>query len=142
MSDGQHRTISLFLDANILISAAWKDGTEISHIWRFADIRLITSQYVMGEVQRNLRQIGQIERLRKLMRSVQIIYVDEGFDLPEARLLPEKDRPILAAAVQTTADYLVSGDKKHFTPFFGSVIRGVRVISPPQLLAALRLGSL
>jgi predicted nucleic acid-binding protein len=142
MSHGPHRVISLFLDANILISAAWKDDTEISHIWRFAGIRLLTSQYVMGEVQRNLLRIDQIERLRKLIRSVHILQIDDDLDLPEAHLLPIKDRPVLAGAVQARADYLVSGDKKHFTPLFGSTIRSVRVISPPELLAALRKGSL
>ena len=62
MSHGSRRILSLFLDANVLISAAWKEGTEISHVWSFEGIQLLTSSYVMGEVQRNLPAIDQVTR--------------------------------------------------------------------------------
>jgi len=129
----------LFLDANVLISAAWKDGCEVAQIWQMKGIRLITSNFVMGEVQRNLHQVGQIERLRGLMRSVQIVSFSELLEIPEATALPEKDRPVLAGAVQARADHLVSGDKRHFGPLYGKIIRGVRITAPSELLAVLRL---
>ena len=142
MSEGSHRIITLFLDANIIISAAWKDGTEIARIWSFDGIQLLTSNYVMGEVSRNLPAIDQVERLRRLMLSVRIVSIDESIKLPEAALLPLKDRPVLIGAVQAGADYLVSGDKKHFGVLFGASVRGTRVISPPELLSALHQGTL
>lgn len=142
MSHGSRRILTLFLDANIIISAAWKEGTEISHLWRFESISLLTSSYVMGEVQRNLPAIDQITRLRHLMRSVRILTLDDSIELPEASVLPEKDRPVLAGAVQSGTNYLVSGDKKHFGPLFGVSIRGTTVIPPPDLLSALREGRL
>jgi predicted nucleic acid-binding protein len=129
---------TLFLDANVLVSAAWKQDAEIALIWQMKDARLITSGYVMGEVQRNLHQVSQIERLRALMRSVRIVSFDYAPDLPEAAELPEKDRPVLSAAVQSQADHLVSGDKKHFGPWCGKRIRGVRITAPTELLALLR----
>ena len=129
----------LFLDANVLISAAWKEGGEIALIWQMEGVLLITSNYVMGEVQRNLHQVGQIERLRALMRSVQIVSFEKLHDLPEAMALPEKDRPVLAGAVQAKADHLVSGDKRHFGPWYGKSIHGVRITAPTELLAVLRL---
>jgi predicted nucleic acid-binding protein len=129
---------TLFLDANILISAAWKQGSEIAQIWQMPGTRLVTSNFVMGEVQRNLRQVEQIERLRVLMRSVQITPSEKTLDIPEALILPEKDRPVLIGAILAKADLLVSGDKKHFGPLYGSVIRGVRITAPSELLAILR----
>jgi predicted nucleic acid-binding protein len=132
-------TATLFLDANVLISAAWKEGSEIALIWQMSGVRLITSSYVMGEVQRNLHQVGQIERLRVLMRSVQIVSSETLPDLPDAIALPEKDRPILAGAIQAQADHLVSGDKKHFGPLYGKIISGVRITAPSELLTVLRL---
>jgi len=131
---------TLFLDANVLISAAWREGTEIALIWQLKGVRLITSNYVMGEVQRNLHQVGQIERLRGLMRSVQIVSFENLPEIPEAIALPEKDRPVLAGAIQAHADHLVSGDKKHFGPLYGMSIRGVRITAPGELLAVLRRG--
>jgi predicted nucleic acid-binding protein len=132
-------TATLFLDANVLISAAWKEGSEIALIWQMSGVRLITSSYVMGEVQRNLHQVGQIERLRVLMRSVQIVSSETLPDLPDAIALPEKDRPVLAGAIQAQADHLVSGDKKHFGPLYGKIVSGVRITAPSELLAVLRL---
>ena len=132
-------TTTLFLDANVLISAAWKEGSEIALIWQMSGVRLITSSYAMGEVQRNLHQVGQIERLRVLMRSVQIVSSETLPDLPDAIALPEKDRPVLAGAIQAQADHLVSGDKKHFGPLYGKIVSGVRITAPSELLAVLRL---
>ena len=132
-------TTILFLDANVLISAAWKEGSEIAQIWQMEGVRLVTSNYVMGEVQRNLHQVSQIERLRGLMRLVQIVSSDKPLDIPELIALPEKDRPVLAGAIQAQADHLVSGDKRHFGPLYGKSICGVRITAPSELLAALRL---
>jgi len=128
---------TLFLDANVLISAAWRDGCEIAQIWQIPGVRLITSNYVMGEVQRNLPRIDQIERLRKLLRTVQVLTFEVLPEIDDVAL-PLKDMPVLAGAVLAKADFLVSGDKKHFGPLFGSVVRGVRIIAPTELLSALR----
>jgi predicted nucleic acid-binding protein len=130
---------TIFLDANVLISAAWKEGSEIALIWQMEGVRLITSNYVMGEVQRNLHQVSQIERLRGLMRVVQIVSFGDLPGIPEAVMLSEKDRPILAGAIQAKADHLLSGDRKHFGPWYGTVICGVRITAPTELLAVLRL---
>lgn len=130
--------VTLFLDANIIISAAWKAEAEVALIWTLPEARLVTSTYCMNEVQRNLPRIEQIERLRELMRSVQILHFDQRIDPPESLILPEKDRPVLAAAVQAGADHLVTGDKRHFGPWFSKTIAGVRVTPPTELLAVLR----
>lgn len=138
MSLGADSVEALFLDANVLISAAWKEGAEVALLWRFERVRLITSGYVLGEVQRNLHQASQIERLRTLMGSVQIHYFEDLPDILESLSLPTKDRPVLAGAVAARADHLVTGDKKHFGPFYGTRIHGVRITPPSELLAVLR----
>jgi predicted nucleic acid-binding protein len=130
---------TLFLDANILISAAWKEESEIAQIWRMERVRLVTSNFVMGAVQRNLHQVAQIERLRVLMRRVRILTFERLPDIDEAFELPEKDRPVLAGAIQAKAGHLVTGDKRHFGPLYGKSIRGVRITAPSELLALLRL---
>lgn len=141
MTSSTGLSMTLFLDANILISAAWKEACEIALIWQMKGVRLITSNYVMGEVQRNLHQTGQIERLRGLLRSVEIVPLAALPDIPEAESLPQKDRPVLAGAIQAEASHLVSGDKRHFGPLYGRTIQGVRITAPSELLAVLRSGS-
>jgi hypothetical protein len=37
------------------------------------------------------------------------------------------------------SDHLVSGDKKHFGPWYGKIIHGVWITAPTELLAVLRL---
>jgi predicted nucleic acid-binding protein len=130
--------VIFFLDANVLISAAWKPNAEVATIWQFEGVRLITSIHVMAEVQRNLPQLSQIERLRGLMTFVDLLHLPELVESPreisELMLLPQKDRHVLAAAIHVHADYLITGDKKHFSQWFGKTLHGVKIEPPTDLL--------
>lgn len=134
----RRRPTVLFLDANVLVSAAWKEASEIAKIWKLEGVKLVTSAYVMGEVLRNLHEISQIERLRGLMRTVKVLTPEKLPDLAEVEALPEKDRPVLAGAIAVRADHLISGDKRHFGALYGKRILGVRITAPPDLLGVLR----
>jgi predicted nucleic acid-binding protein len=46
-----------------------------------------------------------------------------------------KDRPILAAAISASLDYLVTGDKHHFAHLYGMAISGVQIINPTDFLS-------
>ena len=135
--------IILFLDANILISAALKPNAEVAGIWQLEGVRLVTSIYIMAEVQRNLPQLSQIERLRHLMTSVEMLLFSELPELlpeiPEFLQLPTKDCHVLAAAIQAKADFLITGDKKHLGLWFGTRIAGVRIEPPSALLGFFHL---
>jgi predicted nucleic acid-binding protein len=139
----QSVSVTFFLDANVLISAAWKANAEVAAIWQLEGVKLLTSIYVMAEVQRNLPQVSQIERLRGFMTSAEVLLFPELSktqpEIPELLLLPVKDRHVLAAAIHAKADYLITGDKKHFSQWFGKTIGGVRIEPPTDLLRFFRL---
>jgi hypothetical protein len=62
-----------------------------------------------------------------------------GAQLPELVKLPEKDRPVLAAAIEHRCEILVTGDRTHFGALYGKAIAGVTVLSP-AMLAEIILG--
>jgi len=48
--------------------------------------------------------------------------------------LPEKNLPVLMAAVSAGADYLITGDVSHFGRHFGKTVRGVQILMPRDYL--------
>lgn len=124
----------LFLDANVLFSAAYREDAGLRLLWELRDAELITSGYALEEARRNLESAEQERRLGELAEDLQVVGEAESAALPEDLELPEKDRPILWAAVRSEATHLVTGDHSHFGPYFGSEIAGVRVIRPARLL--------
>jgi predicted nucleic acid-binding protein len=118
----------LFLDANILFSAAYRQDAGIGRLWHFDDIKLITSPYAAEEARINLTERDQRQRLETLLERVGVV---TGVSrLPSGIKLPEKDRPILQAAIQARATHLLTGDKRHFGRYFGKRYGGVLVLAP------------
>jgi predicted nucleic acid-binding protein len=132
------RRLRLFLDANVLISAAWKDSSKVARIWHIHGIQLITSEYVLNECHRNPPFSHQQQRLDRLLLSVRIVPFPAGAQIEDPPGdLPSKDQPVLAAAVFARADFLVTGDIRHFGKWYGSSVMGVRIEPPgsfPEIL--------
>ena len=53
------------------------------------------------------------------------------------RSLPEKDRPVLAAAIDLRCQALITGDRTHFGTLYGKTVGGVTIHSPRSLAEAL-----
>jgi uncharacterized protein len=137
MSAATARRVRLFLDANVLVSAAWKEGSRVTSLWQIPSVELITSNLILIECERNLLLPGQSERLAQLLRSVRVIEFQRVPSLASPSRLPEKDRHVLAAAVLARAHYLVTGDFRHFGAWYGRKLAGVRVEPPgsfPRIL--------
>lgn len=128
----------LFLDANILFSAARSDGAvrELLRIILAAGHERHVSAYVIEEARRNLMvktPAGVVELEALLLNlhqsAVQVPKRMLETDLP----LPDKDKPVLAAAISLGCDVLVTGDRTHFGPLYGRSIHGVAIHSPRSL---------
>ncbi len=122
----------LFLDANILFSAAYRAGAGPAAFWKLPDVVLCSSRYALEEARINSNQPSQKERLTRLERRVQL------FDAAPRRLppgisLPEKDVPILLAALEARATHLITGDVRHFGSHFGRRIEGILVQAPARI---------
>ncbi|TPV94876.1 MAG: hypothetical protein B7733_13140 [Myxococcales bacterium FL481] len=96
---------------------------------------MVTSDYALCEAARNLDTDEQKARLEAFSSSV-IICADlpqTGFLYSEISL-PEKDWPILLAAMESGSTHLLTGDKKHFGEYFNTEISGVRIMRPAEYL--------
>ena len=121
----------LFLDANVLLSAAWRPGAALQRLWRLDGVELLSSGYAVAEARRNLETAAQRGRLTRLLRRVHLIE-PEHFTLPRGIRLPEKDLPILLAAIDGGATHLLTGDWEHFGPYFRQGIGGVVILPPAE----------
>ncbi|MCL4817775.1 MAG: PIN domain-containing protein [Vicinamibacteria bacterium] len=132
----------VFLDANVLFSAAAHDGAarELCRRLHVAGHELVADAFVIEEARRNLAaKVGGAtawEAIRALLAETPAATADQRLP-PEASGLAEKDRPVLVAAIVHRCDYLVTGDRTHFGFLFGRRVGGVRVASLRQLAEAL-----
>lgn len=124
----------VFLDANVLYSAAYLELTGLARLWSLTDTQLLSSAYASEEARRNLAldRPEALPRLKRLVESVSTVDPPLGLELPETIRLDPKDQPILLAAIHGNADYLLSGDARHFEHLYGKRIEGVVVLRPAQ----------
>src|SRR5215469_17063870 len=123
----------LFLDANILFSAAYRQDSGLVQFWRLKDTRLCSSRYALEEARINLEENEQRRRLEKLARHVHL-YDAATRELPAGLSLPEKDVPIFLAAIEASATHLITGDIRHFGLYFSKQIVGILVLPPADYL--------
>jgi hypothetical protein len=101
-------------------------------------VELVTSAYAWEEAYRNLPRKEQWERLAALAPGLRIVQERGAWPLPADVILPEKDRPILAAAILSGATHLITGDATHFGIWYGKRIGNLLVLKPAAYLQARR----
>jgi len=126
----------LFLDANVLFSAAYREESPLRRLWRQPRAELITSAYALVEVERHL-DAERKRRLLDLVQGMEIVPDVPTDDLPPGIALRDKDAPILVAAIAASATHLITGDRRDFGSLFGRKVGGVLVLPPRSYLASL-----
>jgi hypothetical protein len=123
----------VFLDANVLFSAAYRVNAGLLKFWKLKNVALCSSHYALEEARINLEQDIQKRRLEKLAGAIEFFDpIPRG--LPRDVILPEKDVPILLAAIAARSTYLLTGDVHHFGQYFGKSIEGMLVLPPGDYL--------
>src|SRR5450432_1812400 len=108
----------IFLDANVLFFAAKSDGAirQLLALLIDAGHECWADGYVIEEARRNL-----------LTKAPEAVHVLDAFlarmnlaaahsisaTIEAAQVVPEKDRPVLVAAIRLKCDVLVTGDRTH-----------------------------
>ena len=125
----------VFVDANILFSAAYREDAGLLRLWHIREVELTTSDYAAQEAAMNLSEPDQRRRLDELLKRINVERRPAILPcLPAGTVLPEKDKPILQAAMAAGAGFLLTGDVAHFGRYFGKTIGGVRILLPSDFL--------
>ena len=129
----------IFLDANVLFSAAKSAGAirQLLQDLHADGQALVADEYVATEARRNIdaKATGDaVQYLQALLTQIEVSPVHYPAMAQSAVLwLPEKDRPVLMAAMALKCDALITGDRTHFGPGYGKTFDGVTIYSPAQL---------
>jgi len=132
----------IFLDANVLFSAAKSDGAirQLLRLLLRARHECGVDGYVVEEARRNLiaKAPQGVSVLETLLAELHIAATHAGnIDIEIMASLPQKDRPVLAAAIQLRCDALITGDHTHFGFAYGKTLGGVTIHSPRSIAEAL-----
>jgi predicted nucleic acid-binding protein len=112
--------IRLFLDSDVLFTAAHNPSGKAALIIDLGvqgNWEIVSCSYASEEARRNIsiKFPDYLKRFEALMLTVIKVPSRSGRNCPA--LLPEKDRPILEAAMYCKATHLLTGDIKDFGPF-------------------------
>ena len=131
--------LRIFLDANVLFSAAHSDGAvrRLLYLLHADGHMLVADAYVAAEAQRNLAAKAGADALAYLEALLSRIEVNgvaaQATLTPVADWLPAKDRPVLHAAIACRCQALVTGDSTHFGAGYGKSFDGVTIYAPALL---------
>ena len=137
----------MFVDANVLFSAARSSGAirTLLQMLQSTGHALVADAYVVAEARRNLEAkagadaLAYLEGLFAQMEVRQVSYAEVAHEESLVGWLPEKDRPVLLAAMAMQCDVLLTGDRTHFGAGYGKTFAGVMVYAPAQLARVLWL---
>ena len=134
--------IRLFLDANVLFTAAHNPLGKAALIIELGVQRnweIMSCSYAIEEARRNIsiKFPDYLKRFESLIATVIKVPSRSGRNCPA--ILPEKDRPILEAAIQCKASHLLTGDIKDFGPVMNkpSLTGGVVIQTVSEFLEGL-----
>ncbi|HFD40497.1 MAG TPA: putative toxin-antitoxin system toxin component, PIN family [Anaerolineae bacterium] len=142
-------SIRAVLDTNVLVSGLISEHSpprQLVDAWLAGSYRLVTSLYQVEELNHVLAYPRLANRLRLMDAEVDLILtallseaevVAGNLQLPGVTRDP-KDDPLLAAAVEGRADYLVSGDRDLLD--LGSY-QGIQMVTPREFVEILNLGA-
>jgi len=138
------KKFKVFLDSNVIISGLFSDKGSPRIILDLLCLDLpmlvcATGQYNIIEIERNLSKkmpdVLPVYKKYLQMLELEIIPLPSSNDIKKLfGHISDKDIPVLASAIMSSADFFVTGDKKDFSK---SKLKGkysFRILSPVEFL--------
>ena len=127
----------VLLDTNVILSGLNHSGNEqrVLQLGYQLGFELVISEYLLEEVLRGLlwkfdwSSVRATNALEELRRAASIVEPSRSVDI-----IPDDhpDNRVLECAVHASADFLVTGDRKHLLPIHE--FEGVRILRAPEFL--------
>ena len=131
-----------FLDANVIFTAAHNpdgNGRALFMLAAEQKLELVSSRYALEEAARNIavKFPECVAEFNRLIAGLLLMAEPSQAEirLAAARRLPDKDAPILAAAIAARASALVTGDRRDFGHLYGTTIEGAGVLTPTEAVS-------
>ena len=118
------KTVRIFLDSNVILSGLLSDRGAPRLILDVLSMELphlvaITGQFNIIEIERNIRKkapkVLPIYREYFPKLRIELVPMPTPAEVTkQSGIIADKDTPVLVSAIKGKADFLVTGDKKHF----------------------------
>lgn len=134
----------VFLDANVYFSGFLSNEGASCFLLELArrnKIQVFATRLVLHEAERNLRKKTHPKILKSFRRFLQQTKIrvipspDEKILQRCESLIHPKDVPVLAAALESGADYLITLDRRHFlTERISTVLKKMKIVTPADFI--------
>lgn len=136
------KRLKVFLDSNVIISGLFSDKGSPRIILDLLSLDLpllscATGEYNIIEIERNLLKkmpdvLPVYRRYLKIL-NLEIVPLPLSKDIKKlSGQIADKDVPVLASAINSNADFLVTGDKKDFEKLKGTY--PFKILNPSEFL--------
>jgi uncharacterized protein len=138
------RRYRVFLDTNVLFSALHSSvgaPNAIVEAYLRGQIEVVVSRQVLEELIRTIHQKRPqlITRLYFFLQEAPFeVQPDPALDVVSRweQVIHPPDAPILAAAIAARPDFLITGNRRHFTSEVAA-LAGLAIVSPAEFVAIL-----
>jgi len=127
----------IFVDTNIIISAILFPKSKVAEAFAYIlkAHHLIISNYIIDELEQvfNDKFAGKTQMLNNFLENLtyELVDVEEPIDIAKyPKMRDEYDLPILAAAIESTAEVFVTGDKD----FDDIETEGLEILKPADFI--------
>jgi putative PIN family toxin of toxin-antitoxin system len=141
------KPVRVFLDSNVILSGLISDTGAPRLILDVLSMDIpglvaVTGRFNIVEIERNIRKKAPKvlpvyhEYFPKL--GIELVPMPSQTDVERRRgIIADKDTPVLVSAINGKADFLVTGDKKHFQKVRKADLSPLRIVSPSEFLEIL-----
>lgn len=138
------KIFKVFLDSNVILSGLFSDQGAPRIILDILTLKLpfllgSTGEYNLLEIERNLKKkmpgVFSVYKRYLSRLNLKTIPIPGPEEIKKiSGQIADKDIPVLVSAIQSKADFLVTGDKKHFEKLKVPGNYPLKIITPSEFL--------